>query len=376
MAILRTHIAVAAAALLVGSCTFANDALFPSLTPNDLGSQTGTAESGQSSVPPPVAVAESQGIDSATLSALKVSAGPETDTFVGQKVSALRSDLSRLQSTLAAQNGQLQQIRARTTQDTARYNGTVAAINTRLQLGTTPGNPILTRQWNEAQGELNQVSDDVLQLSRLSSDVASTSGMAAYLLDSVRAARALPGAVDEDHRQLRALEDDTNATTVLIERLLGEIAGDIQRQQYYVNYERANLNALAVGIKNGQFYGRSLNDSRLPVDSQPIAGGPAPGEKPLVIIRFDRHNVAYEDALYTAVRSALDRRPNAVFDVVAMAPTSGTPGSVAIGGTNARRNADSVVRSLTQMGLPQDRIRQSAAQNAQASSGEVQVFVR
>ena len=105
------------------------------------------------------------------------------------------------------------------------------------------------------EGDLDKINDDILKMNQLSTKVAATSGVAGYLLDSVRAARNLSGAVDEDHRQLRVLEDETNSTTVLIERLLTELSTDVQRQQQYVSNERNNLNTLAVSIKNGQLYG-------------------------------------------------------------------------------------------------------------------------
>jgi hypothetical protein len=94
-----------------------------------------------------------------------------------------------------------------------------------------------------------------------------------------------------------------------------------------------------------------------------------------VTIRFDRPNVSYESALYTAVKGALDRRPGASFDVVAVAPAGSTPGGAALGASTARRNAETVVRSLTQMGLPANRIRVSQSSGA-TQTGEVQVFVR
>ncbi len=374
MAFRKIHNVALLATILIGGCSFTDDALFPALSPN--ANNGTTAEAPAAQVNP-----TTQGANDFTLP--QVTSSPSTGTFVGQKVSNLRNDLVQLQGTLASQHDHLQQLRMQTVQDSERYHGTVAAIETRLQVGTTPGNPILVQQWNEAQGELDRLNEDILQMTRLSTDVASTSGMAAYLLDSVRAARSLSGAVDEDHQQLRVLEDETNSTTVLIERLLTELSSDIQRQQQYVGAERSNINTLAVAIKNGQLYGTSLANTRLGTSSASF--GPAPvsssatlsaTDRPLVVIRFDKPNVSYEDALYAAVRAALDRRPNAIFEVVAVAPVSLTPGSNALGETTSRRNADAVIRSLTQMGLPNDRIRLSSATNPGASNGEVQVFVR
>src|SRR5262249_22921621 len=171
------------------------------------------------------------------------------------------------------------------------------------------------RQWSEAQGELDRINGDVIQMNKLSSDVGNDASLAAYLLDSVRAARSLSGGVDEDFRRLSALEDDTNATTVGIDRLLGELSTSIQRQQQYVASARNDLNVLALAIKNGQLYGSSLSSSRtIGGTLQPTLASVA-GERPLVVIRFDRPNVSYENALYTAVKGALDRRPSATFEV-------------------------------------------------------------
>lgn len=366
MALKTTHAAALCAVLLAGGCSFAEEALFPnSGTVQPAASQpVGQPSLGQTSFEPP-----------------GVTAGAATGTYVGQKVSNLRGDLQQLQGMLARHNQGLQAIRNDTVQDSQRYHGTVAAVNARLQVGTTPGNPILNQQWNAAQGELDRINEDVLKMTRLANEVTSSSALSAYLLESVRAARQLSGAVDEDHRQLRILEDETNRTVVLIERLLTELSDDINRQQNYVANERTNLNTLALAIKNGQLYGSSFagRPGAGPASfDAPVAAPRAAvlADSPLVTIRFDKPNVNYEGALYAAVKGALDRRPSASFDVVAVSPSGSTPGGQALGATAVRRNAESVVRSLTNMGLPTSRIRVSQTTSAGANTGEVQVFVR
>ncbi len=305
-----------------------------------------------------------------------------TGTYVGEKVNALRGDLQQLQGTLARHNQSLQGIRNETVQDSQRYHGTVAAIQARLQVGTTPGNPILNQQWNSAQSELDRIGEDGLKMTRLANEVTSSSALSGYLLESVRSARQLSGAVDEDHRQLRVLEDETNRTVVLIERLQTEIADDVGRQQTYVANERQNLNSLAGAIKNGQLYGGGFSAS----SSYPLGGGLGLGSAsglraggtPLVTIRFDKPKVNYERALYAAVKSALDRRPGASFDVVAVSSTGGGYGSSFGGGNSTiQRNAEAVARSLGNMGLPGNRVRMTQTSSPSVSSnGEVQVFVR
>jgi len=368
MALKKIHAAALSAVLLSGGCSFAEDALFPA---------SGTVAPGQSAINAEQLPAEGPpALGSSSFDSVGVTAGSATGTFVGSKVVALRGDLQSLQSTLARQNQSLQQIRNETVQDSQRYHGTVAAINARLQVGTTPGNPVLTQQWNAAQGELDRITDDVLKMNRLTNEVTASSTMAGFLLDSVRAARSLSGAVDEDHRQLRILEDETNRTVVMVERLLSELTSDATRQQQYVASEKQNLNTLALGIKNGALFAGGLARMNASYDAAPARAALASGEMPLVTIRFDKPNVNYEPALYAAIKSALDRRPNATFDVVAVSPVGNTPGQQALAASNAKRNADSVLRSMTNMNLPANRVRTSATTSANAAGGEVQVFVR
>jgi hypothetical protein len=316
-----------------------------------------------------------------------VTPGQPTGTFVGQKAQGFRAELRQLQDTVRQRNQVLQGIRNGTIEDSTGYHQSVAAINARLQVGTTPGNPILQQRWAVAQQQLDKINLDIANMNQLATQVASDSAMAAYLLDSVRAARGLSGAVEEDHRQLHILEDETNQTTVLIERLLSELSQDISRQQSYVANERGNLNTLGLGIKNGQMYGSALSNQALmrssvgnPTDMG--NGGMLPSaqvgsRRPLVIIRFDRPNVSYEQPLYQAVSRAIERRPDASFDLVAVSPaSSASPGQGALDSNNARRSADQVRRSLGEMGLNADRIHMSGMASPTASSPEVHLYVR
>lgn len=395
MAFPNTPAVAVCTALILGGCSYVEDALFPSS--DEGGARTAERIEVYPSRPaaPAPAVSAVQAMRPTPAAARDFDpplvegggAGQQTastGTFVGGKVSALRQELQQLHSTLNAQEAELEAIRGETVADSQRYHGTVAAINARLQVGTTPGNPVLVQQWKEAQAELDEIGDDILQMNRLATEVSSTSTLAAYLLNSVRAALGLSGAVEEDHRQLQRLADDVNRMLVSIERLLNDLSADISRQQQYLTNERGNLNTMAVAIQGGQLYSSNLANragstpGAAVAQASSVATAPsplAPG-RPLVVIRFDKPNVPYESALYTAVRSALERRPGATFDVIAVSPVRGSPGQTALAATTARRNAESVLRSLTGMGLPANRVRLSQQSSDQASTGEVQIFVR
>ena len=97
---------------------------------------------------------------------------------------------------------------------------------------------------------------------------------------------------------------------------------------------------------------------------------------PLVTIHFDRPNPSYQQELYAAVSTALDRRPNASFELVAIAPSQGSAGQVALTTSAAQRSAEAVLRSLAEMGLPANRVRLSATTSRDVDIPQVELFVR
>ena len=389
MALNKSRVAVVGAALLISSCSFATDALWPSLTgeePSDV-AQGGASQASQSAERPTLgtgASASPPSLGTTRFVPPPVTAAQPTGTFVGQKVGQLRSELGILQTNIRQRNDSLQEIRRATTHNAQRYHGTVAAVNARLQLGTTPGNPVLVSQWNTAQSELDRIGLDIAAMNSLANSVAADSAMVSYLLETTRATYGLQGAIDEDHRQLAILEDETNRTLVLIDRLLNELSEDISRQTAYVGNERRSLTAISLAIKNGEYYGQSLT-SRAYLSAAPLASAaPASGgggfaatnRRPLVVIRFDRADVPYQQALYNAVSRALERRPQAAFELVAVTPSQGTPAENALNASKAKRHADDVLRTLTEMGLPANRVNLSSTTSAEAATNEVHIYVQ
>ena len=308
-----------------------------------------------------------------------VSSMRPTGTVVGQKIESLRDDLLRLQQQLSDENAQLQSLRISARQFAGNYHSLKAAMNARLQVGTTPGNPELVAQWNQAQSELQQVGASIAALNTLASQVSGTASLSAFLLESTSTTFELRGAVEEDHRQLAVLEDEVNKTVVVIDRLLNELTDDIARTQNYFANERLNLTAMQVAIDNGEYIGGSLANRAYGVPAPAPAGGAASAvgqRQPLAVIRFNRDNVQYEQALFTVVGAALERRPNAAFDIVAVAPAGGDSARVALDTNRSRRNAENVLRTLTNMGLPADRMTLSATSSASAQVNEVHIYVR
>jgi hypothetical protein len=380
MVIKRLSAVAVGTALLLGGCSFTNEALLPSLGVDANGNsdarttkqQPGTT--GQQSSQPAGQPAAQAAPGPQTAS---VAPGGTTGTFVGQKVAELRSELGRLQTGLQIETESLQALRASASQNATTYHATVADIATKLQLGTTPGNPVLTQQWNTAQTQLASVSSDLDKMNILSNEAAGNVTFANYLLDSIHASYSLAGAVEEDHRQLQQLEEQTYQASQQLQRLIGDLSGDISRQNAFLYAERNNLTALAMSINSGQPIGPSFAGRMgyMPAAPAGSTGGIA-SSRPLVTIRFDQPNVPYEQPLSQAVRVALDRRPNAAFDLVAIPAAASSPSQQSANYARARQYADAVMRSLTGMGVPADRISVRTASGQTTPTDEVRLYIR
>lgn len=326
------------------------------------------------------------------------------ETVVGRKIGELRGELFNLQGTVANLSERLANLQAAGQNQAAEYYASVATISTQLQSGTTPGNPRLVQKLDVARNSLEQLSSHVATLNELAVNIANVASVSSFLLESSRAAYGLSGAVEEDHVRLAQMEDAVNNTVVVIDRLLNNVNDDITRTVAYLNTERDNLRTLSLAINTGDLFGKNLsnrpfsraqqasftpqasssygaegnfggapNEGMMPmVQPASIPGGP----RPLVKIRFDRQDVAYEQPVYMAVNEALTRYPNAKFELVAVHPNAGNTAEVAIESTRARRNAEKVLRSLTEMGLPMDRVDLSYSPSPEATTNEVHLYVR
>jgi hypothetical protein len=367
--------------------------------------------------------------------------GPSSGSAVADRVFQLRDEAIALRQAVDKNSAEFEDSRGKGAAGAIQYHSTVAAITARLEAGTTKGNPILLRQWSEAEQSLSEVNYSISRLNILASNLSSNSSAAAYLLQAVRAAYELSGALDEDHDQLSMVRDEVAKTAVQIDRGRNDVNEDIYRQNSYLANERRNLQTLALSISRGELirnsiaaqpvvmgidptYGSLPNTlsnsygfptlsgeptnimpppapmpvqpvtraplkkaSPLPMrtGANPVAGSPAMASAAaltgqseslgqlLVLVRFNSSDVQYEQPMYQAVSTALDRKPDANFTVVAVMPRSDQPGTDT---DMAQRKADEVKSSLVQLGLQPSRINMTNVSSEAAQSPEVHVYVR
>lgn len=361
--------------------------------------------------------------------------GPPSGSVVSDRVFQLRDEAIGLRQAVDRDIDEFNQLRGRGAAGAIQFHSTVAAITARLEAGTTRGNPILQRQWSEAEQSLTEVNYSISKLNMLSTSLSGSSSQAAYLLQAVKAAFELSGALDEDHDQLAMIRDEVAKNTVNVDRIRGEINDDIRRQNTYLATERQNLQVLALAISRGELIRNSLAGQTVIVGNEPSYGSlpntrmdvsgfpsisqptslapsndgvynpPAVPVDPvqsapisrkssqatpvggysndagtlgqlLVLVRFNEPQVDYEDQMYQAVSTALDRKPDANFTIVAVSPKSNDPAAVGGDIERADRNAENVKSSLIQLGLQPNRLSMSSISSDVAQSPEVHLYIR
>lgn len=365
--------------------------------------------------------------------------GPPSGSVVSDRVLQLRDESVALREAVNRNVDEFEELHGKGSAGAIQYHSTVAAITARLESGTTRGNPILLRQWNEAEESLNEVGYSLSKLNMLSSSLAGNSDTASYLLQAVRAAFELSGAVDEDHVQLALVRDEVARDAVQIDRTRDRINEDLRRQNAYLATERQNLQVLALAISRGELIHNSLANQPIVVNNDLLSslpnantdrsgfatlGSPAPtvydsyqvpplpapavpveknrlhertssrlpqksissqeGALPgggaglgqlLVLVRFTQDQVDYESQLYQAVSTALDRKPNAQFTVVAVSPKNGAPSAIGANTEKVQRDAENVKSSLLQLGLEPSRIATTSIASEVAQVPEVHVYM-
>ena len=302
-------------------------------------------------------------------------------TYVGDRVSEMRDEFSALDTEIKDNSDSFNLLKANGIASAEVYHSIVAAIAARLQIGTTPGNPILLNQYERALTELAEVGSQGQQLVELGNQISLLSARISYLKDQTRSVKRLRGAVDEDHRKLSILQDDIKRKGVDLTRLLENLNETIRRRDIYLAAERRRLTQLASAISVGESFGNGLGTlNSLPASNEE---GTLNEEKksdanlsgnPIAIIRIEGESNKFNQGLFGAVSAALERAPDATFTLVAVSSSTGNSSEKAARAAVAREEAGKIISSLVSMGMPADRLSVTELALANVEDTEVRVY--
>ena len=370
-------------AFLTFSCTGVQEYVFPSLSDEevvappaleDVPQTIETAEDTTREIPPsqyaPPPVAQPQVYDTGA-----------TGTFVGGKINQFRADLSSIQNAISSHNNDFLRFKDLVDEQTSVYQGLSSAIRSRLQIGTTPGNPILVGQWNDAQRALEDIQNNVNNLQIVNNRVTADAALITHLKNAIDSSFFISGAIDEDHNQLKVLKDDVQRTSVLYARLMDELEQKISREIMILNDERQYMKKLAEDVEVGKFGGRvsspptssgrigSASTDTKEMETLKIA--PLNYDNAILVIKFDDTNFDYSNALFESISNALEQMPSANFEVVAVSPTGGASFS-----DKARQRASEVFSKIIEMGVPSERVSIASSNSTTAQAEEVHIYLK
>ena len=369
------------------SCTGVRDYVFPSLSdeevvaPPALEEVPATIESAESptqEIPPSQyaqpAVAQPQ---------VAYDTGP-TGTFVGGKINQFRADLSSIQNAVSSHNNDFLRFKDLVDEQTSVYQGLSSAIRSRLQIGTTPGNPILVGQWNDAQRALEDIQNNVNNLQIVNNRVTADAALITHLKNAIDSSFFISGAIDEDHNQLKVLKDDVQRTSVLYSRLMDELEEKISREIQILNAERQYMKELSADVEVGKFGGkvsapptRSSQSSTISTSGEEAGAidtikiAPLNYDNAILVIKFDDTTFDYSTALFESISNALEQMPSASFEVVAVSPTGGASFA-----EKARQRASEVFNKVVEMGVPSERVSLASSNSTTAQAEEVHIYLK
>ena len=308
--------------------------------------------------------------------------GP-TGTFVGGKINQFRADLSSIQNAVSSHNNDFLRFKDLVDEQTSVYQGLSSAIRSRLQIGTTPGNPILVGQWNDAQRALEDIQNNVNNLQIVNNRVTADAALITHLKNAIDSSFFISGAIDEDHNQLKVLKDDVQRTSVLYARLMDELDEKISREIQILNAERQYMKELSADVEVGKFGGRvsapptrssqtstqGTREEAGSIDTIKIA--PLNYDNAILVIKFDDTTFDYSTALFESISNALEQMPSASFEVVAVSPTGGASFA-----EKARQRASEVFNKVVEMGVPSERVSLASSNSTTAQAEEVHIYLK
>ena len=370
------------------SCTGVQEYVFPSLSDEEVAAppaleevpvavdefsqQANTQEIPPSQYAPPPAMAPIQAVNDT---------GP-TGTFVGGKINQFRADLTSIQNAISSHNNDFLRFKDLVDEQTSVYQGLSSAIRSRLQIGTTPGNPILVGQWNDAQRALEDIQNNVNNLQIVNNRVTADAALIGHLKNAIDSSFFISGAIDEDHNQLKVLKDDVQRTSVLYDRLMTELEEKITREIQILNDERQYMKQLAEDVEVGKFGGTvsapptssgvsTVKQSDPPDTPQQVKVAPINYDNAILVIKFDDSNFDYSSALFESISGALEQMPSAGFEVVAVSPAGGSSYA-----DQARDRASEVFSKIIEMGVPTERLSIASSTSSSAQAEEVHIYLK
>jgi len=349
---------------------------------------------------------------------------------------APRDDLGRIEADLAARKARLQTLRTELGEAQARSETASYGVAVRLQAGSPPDNPGLIEQQTAARTAINQMALGATELRAMASETAADAARAAYLLEATPAGDAqrprIAALAPELQRVYADLSAEADRQAAAAAAARPRLEQRLATQPIAVGLAPSMPDApappppappraplippspsvapppappaappapaavpatpapapaaaappappptppippAAPPAAIARPPAQAAVTAPAPLPPAPGAATPSATRRALVTIRFDVANPDYGPALRDAVGQVRERRPESIFEVMAVSGSA----MATVEATEARRHADAVRRAILDMGVPPDKIEQGSEVRVGASGPEVRIYIR
>lgn len=308
------------------------------------------------------------------------------DAYVQNSINILRTAGQDMDETLDSRNkrfaGHKEEIRS----SARSYLDVIADIRATLQVGTTPGNPVLMEKLGVAASNMSSLSAEIEKLQDLSNLISKDMTQVSFLQRTVNNAMQLAGGTDEDHQNLDRIRIalDKKANDLVL--MQGSVNSLIARQLGLQDIHRKEFNQLTQLIRKGvnthSVISRPLDAPAMTqTPGKPIKGVETPNLKvsaaaPLkpALFKMKPQERNFEQALYAVVSKAYAQDQNIEFKILGVAAVGSNVKATAANNKRARVAVDRLLEALVEIGVPASRVKTDTLADTTVQETEVRLY--
>jgi hypothetical protein len=306
--------------------------------------------------------------------------------YVKNAIATLESGVNYLESAYGQRRNNYTAMQDNITASAKAYLDIVSDIRAKLQVGTTPGNPQLLSQLNSARVALDALGSRVINLRELNNTLDRDLSQAIFLKQMGRNAQFIQGSAESDLERIQSDLLRLDRTTRTMETMRDSSNRLIERQQGLEQIHRNELNLLnqiiyrGVNAESFSFRADELTQNganqalNAPVETSMATPAvqvssladntktqPAAGNPELLSLTLAGKKKGFEESLYNAISKAHTQNADVTFALKGVYPTGKTKAETKKLQQQAKKDADTVLTAMVDMGVPASRVTVSVA---------------
>lgn len=175
-----------------------------------------------------------------------------TGTYVGGKINEFNTLIRGTEGNVTLILQSTRELYENAISEVSQYHLTMSEIEAKLQLGTTPGNPLLIARYDAAHEKLNQITNIIGKMDGLAKEFRQTSDQMNTLSEHIKATLHIPGALDEDHAHLILMSETLSKVQSAITQTLEVLNANEKRQNDWLMGEKIRFSNLSLAIDKGK----------------------------------------------------------------------------------------------------------------------------